>query len=59
MTQMWHFSKCKPLYLAAEGKFTQDTALTELLVTVTSISLLIFQLKYLLPYIFYFKNLFF
>lgn len=35
----------------AEGNSTHDTDLIKLLITVTSISLLIFQLKYLLPYI--------
>lgn len=37
--------------LAAEDNFTHDTDLIKLLITVTSISLLIFQLKYLLAYI--------
>lgn len=37
--------------LAAEGNFTHDTGLIKLLITATSILLLIFQLKYLLPYI--------
>lgn len=48
-----------PLHRAAEGRFIHDTDLAELLVTAASISLLIFQLKYLLPYVFYFKSPFF
>lgn len=45
--------------LVAEGNFTHDTDLIKLLITVTSILLLIFQLKYLLPYISSLKSLFF
>lgn len=37
--------------LPAEDNSTHDTDLIKLLITVTSISLLISQLKYLLPYI--------
>ena len=46
-----HFSKCGIYAMAAQDNSTRDTDLIKSLITVTFISLLIFQLKYLLPYV--------